>query len=156
MKRPVSEKYYQKLCERVKLIIRNLGHFSSHADYVIRFIDEYLENRSIPGRNWEPQHLTVIFFSLLPDIDEAIARSAACHRRAEERRARKKAETATNTTKSDRIGDSECLPENPGVSDSVSGKPSSPIRKNKKLVSTPPHSDSVRSKHIPRHIPKRS
>lgn len=86
VKRPVSEKFYAKLQGRVVKILRCLGYTGNESTRAMEHIDCYLETGTLPKFRQLQEHVRVVIYSCVPEIDEAIARSAACRRRAEERR----------------------------------------------------------------------
>ena len=105
---PVSKKYYAKLKAKVEQIYLDLGHAVSWAEPVMKWINLYLRDGDKPQHRYTDERVMCVFFSLRPEIDEAVRRSALARQRAAERRARKQAEqesihaeSQTNTSKTD-------------------------------------------------------
>lgn len=91
--KPVSQSFYSKLEIRVGEIITSLGYVKGWRDEFMKYIERYLLTGECPQRRYCEEFVVVIFYSLKGEIDAAVERSAACRRRAAERRARKEDKT---------------------------------------------------------------
>lgn len=89
VKRPVSEKFYAKLQERVETILKSMQYSGRESVYAMYYIDKYLETGELPYFRQLEEYIRAVVHALAPTIDEAIARSAACRERAAKRRERK-------------------------------------------------------------------
>lgn len=94
--KPVSQSFYAKLESRVGEIISSLGYVRGWRDEFMKYIDRYLHTGECPQRRYCEEFVLVIFHSLKGEIDAAIERSAACRRRAAERRVRKEVKNEDN------------------------------------------------------------
>lgn len=90
---PVSRKFYDEMCRRIKTVIddMNLESFDMSYKEVIEHIDNYLMFESVPAINVHMSvEVNIIFYIMLPEIDKALERS----RRAREAGARRRAANA--------------------------------------------------------------
>ena len=108
---PVSRKYYAKLKAKVEQIYLDLGHAVSWAEPVMKWINLYLRDGDKPQHRYTDEHVMCVFFSLRPEIDEAVRRSALARQRAAERRARKltKEECVQAECRAREMAEEECV-----------------------------------------------
>lgn len=88
---PVSKNFYNRLLEKAEKILRDIRSVPGMVEHIRRFIDNYLTMGKVPTNRDVRYSIFVVFTCLRPEIDAAMARSAAARRRAAERREAKKA-----------------------------------------------------------------
>lgn len=89
-KMPVSRAFYKKVTEKGRKIIFGLKLDESSAAILQKYIDDYINNDTLPECPAAPDAPYIVFSVLRLEIDEAIKRSAAARRRAAERREKRK------------------------------------------------------------------
>lgn len=89
---PVSKAFYERLKIKVATIYWDLGYPVGWSSLMLECLEVYMREGWKPRGRQVEAYFQAIFFSLCPEIDEAMRRSALSRQRAAERRQRREAE----------------------------------------------------------------
>lgn len=91
---PVSKKFYAEICERVREACRIIGADDATGKAIVTAVNDFIHSGATPASDTD-KCVMLAFALLRPEIEKALARSAAARRRALVRKGKSSRHTGT-------------------------------------------------------------